>query len=88
MKKDYGFITRHDTVEDAHEHIFVHHTATTRNNPQEIKRSLGEDKTVEFSIMEGGDGREDVNVTGPGSKPVQGSPLLIRQTPVPEPLVP
>lgn len=76
MKNEYGFINHNDTRED----IFVHHTAVARNNPQKIKRSVDDGDIVEFTIMEGVNGREAVNVTG--------HPLCREQTLVPKPLGP
>lgn len=68
LKNRGEFINYNDTGD----HIFVHHTAITKNHPQKIKWSVAEREAVEVSMMEGEEG-QTFNVIGPGGIAVQGS---------------
>lgn len=72
VKKGWEFINRNATPKDII--IFVQQRAITRHNPRKIKRRMGEGEAVEFDVVDGEEGREAVNVTGPDRKTVQGSP--------------
>ena len=39
--------------DDGEGDVFVHQTAIIRNNPDKIDRSVGEDESVEFIIIQG-----------------------------------
>lgn len=71
VKGSYGFINRNDTRGE----IFVRQTAITRDNPQ--KGGAGQGEAVEFDVTVGEKRREAAIVTGPTTKPVQGSPYAV-----------
>lgn len=64
-KDGFGFITRHDTGED----VFVHRSSILRPNRRQITKSVGDGEIVEFGLIAS-------KVTGPGFKPVKGSPFV------------
>ena len=77
-KVGYGFITRNDTKED----IYVHRTAFFHTNRVKDKHNpgVGEGELVEFDLVAGEKGSIFAsNVTGPGGKPVKGSPYSENQ---------
>ncbi|XP_067133571.1 Y-box factor homolog [Centruroides vittatus] len=70
VKNGYGFINKNDTKED----IFVHQTATTKNNPCKDVISVGGREIVEFDVVIEEKGNEAANVTRPNGSHVIGSP--------------
>ncbi|TPP58597.1 putative cold shock domain protein A [Fasciola gigantica] len=68
VESGYGFIHRHIIDND----IFVHRSASLKNNPNKLQRYLREGE-VEFYVVEGDKGDGAWQVTGPNYAPVQGS---------------
>lgn len=67
-KDGFGFITRHDTGED----IFVHKSCIFKPNRNHFTKSIGDGEIVEFGLIAS-------KVTGPGFKPVKGSPFVAKR---------
>ena len=73
VRKGYGIINHDDQNSD----IFVHYTATVKNNLNKFLRSVAQGKKVQFDIVVGKNNMsEALNVTGPG-KLVQGSKYTV-----------
>lgn len=84
VKNRFSFINHNDTSED----IFVYHRAITRNNPQEIKWSVGGGKRLECRFHGGSKGsRSGLHIMASWQTGL-GHPLCHGQMPVPKPLVP
>ncbi|EGT40805.1 hypothetical protein CAEBREN_20898 [Caenorhabditis brenneri] len=66
----YGFISRNDGEKD----VFVHQTAIAKSDTEKFYlRTLGDEEEVLFDLVEGKNGPEAANVTGPAGANVVGS---------------
>ncbi|EFO84632.1 hypothetical protein CRE_03839 [Caenorhabditis remanei] len=66
----YGFISREDGEKD----VFVHQTAIAKSATEKFYlRTLGDEEEVIFDLVEGKNGPEAANVTGPAGENVVGS---------------
>lgn len=66
----YGFISRDDGEKD----VFVHQTAIFKSATEKFYlRTLGDEEEVVFDLVDGKNGPEAANVTGPDGQNVMGS---------------
>ncbi|UMM10060.1 hypothetical protein L5515_000009 [Caenorhabditis briggsae] len=66
----YGFISRNDGEKD----VFVHQTAIAKSNTEKFYlRTLADEEDIVFDLVEGKNGPEAANVTGPDGGNVAGS---------------
>ena len=66
----YGFISRDDGEKD----VFVHQTAIAKSDTEKFYlRTLADEEEVLFDLVEGKNGPEAANVSGPAGENVVGS---------------
>ena len=69
VRTGYGFVKRDDNGEE----LFIHKTAIVKKNRNHFVQSVGDDERLLFDVVQGQEGPEAANVTGPNGEAVKGS---------------